>query len=268
MPLRRVPFLTAVVAAIYVSRRRRERQVAERIAAAALEALLNAVDANDRQTGAHVRRVAAYALVLARAAGLDQHQRRAVERAALFHDIGKIHAALFDLVHDEDRLSPRERRLVATHPERGAAVLRPLAAFYPDLGDAVLAHHERWDGSGYPFGLRGEEIPIAARVVAIADTFDAITHRRRYRRERSLAVARRIIAHGRGTQFDPAFVDLFLAQGTFAHLRRAFQEMHAPRIRRRSRPVSARDVPDITFRWRSESLEPLPLDRERRTPLG
>src|SRR5919202_4970745 len=105
------------------ARRQRERRIAERVAAATLEALLNAIDANDPQTGAHVRRVAFYALVLARAAKLSERELHSVERVALFHDIGKIHAALFDVVHDGDRLSPEERELVATHPQGGANVL-------------------------------------------------------------------------------------------------------------------------------------------------
>src|SRR6185503_7244028 len=95
---------------------RRRRESAERFAAAAMEALLNAIDANDPETGAHVRRVARYALTLADAAGLDEHQCRNVERVALFHDIGKIHEALFDIVHEESGLGDSARRKVAQHP--------------------------------------------------------------------------------------------------------------------------------------------------------
>ena len=258
------------------ARRERERRVAERVAAAALEALLNAIDANDPQTGAHVRRVASYALVLARAARLSERELHSVERVALFHDIGKIHAALFDIVHDQDQLSPEECELVATHPQGGANVLSPLEFFYPDLPEGVLSHHERWDGTGYPRRLRGEAIPLQARIVAIADTFDVVTHGRRYRRERSLAEAQRTIAQGRGTQFDPMLVDLFLSPAVFAEVREA---EHAARTRprkrgstrdsRRHQPLG-RDVPDITFRWRSESLAPPPphprLQTRRESP--
>ena len=105
-----------------VARERRSRQAIERFAAAALETLLNAIEANDAQTGQHVRRVAACALVLAEAAGLDERRQRSVERIALFHDIGKIHEALFDIVHDDTRLTPAERREIHTHPARGADV--------------------------------------------------------------------------------------------------------------------------------------------------
>jgi HD-GYP domain-containing protein (c-di-GMP phosphodiesterase class II) len=199
-----------------------------------------------------------------------------VERVALFHDIGKIHAALFDIVHDKDRLSPEERALVAMHPQAGADVLSPLAFFYPELPEGVLSHHERWDGTGYPRRLRGETIPLQARIVAIADTFDAITHGRRYRQERSLAEARHIIAQGRGTQFDPALVDLLLSPPVFAAVREAERAVHTPKLKRGSTRGSrreqrlGRDVPDITFRWRSESLAPPPphprLQTRRESP--
>src|SRR5215204_7795554 len=107
-------------------REHRARALAERMAAATLETLLNAVDANDPETGAHVRRVAAYALILGEAADLSEHECKSIERVALFHDIGKIHEALFDIVHDEQTLTPADRRAIATHPAVGAAVLEPL----------------------------------------------------------------------------------------------------------------------------------------------
>src|SRR3954464_5834900 len=126
-----------ILTGILLIRERRRREAAERFAAASLEALLNAIDANDKDTGAHVRRVAAYALVLADAAQLDEHERKSVERVALFHDIGKIHEALFDIIHDARALTPAERKAIATHPQRGADVLAPLTGFYPDLPDGV-----------------------------------------------------------------------------------------------------------------------------------
>ncbi len=267
------PLLIGTIGALALlqARRRRERRLTERIAAAALEALLNAIDANDRQTGAHVRRVARYSLVLARAAGLDTHARRALERIALFHDIGKIHAALFDIVHGRDRLSPRERALVASHPQRGADVLRPLATFYPDLAAGVLAHHERWDGRGYPRGLRGLQIPLTSRIVAIADTFDVITHGRHYEQQQSVDDARRAITRGRGTQFDPRLVDLALSPDVYRALLAARCLSYSPRIvrgERRHRVAEEEPAPDITFRWRSESLARLPRGRSPRARRG
>ena len=232
----------------------RTRQQAERLAAALLETLLNAIDANDHQTGAHVRRVARYALILADAADLNEAAQRSVERVALFHDIGKIHEALFDIIHDGNRLTPEECKAISTHPARGAEVLEPLAAFYPDLAEGVLAHHERWDGNGYPRGLRGTEIPLAARIVAIADTYDAVTHSRRYRSGKDVQVGASVIAEGAGTQFDPELADLFLCPPVFRCVKDAMREStrsskRVPGDRRRgSQPAAA---PDIPFRWRA-----------------
>src|SRR5512133_2342921 len=202
-----VPLVVSLIAGgALLVRERKARRTIERVAAAALETVLNAIEANDPQTGMHVRRVAAYALIIADAAGLDERRQRSIERVALFHDIGKIHEALFDIVHDDAKLTPAERREIATHPRRGAQVLAPFDAFYPELSIGVLSHHERWDGTGYPRGLRGTRIPLEARIVTIADTFDAITHNRRYRRGTGVAAALNVIAAGRGTQFDPNLV--------------------------------------------------------------
>ncbi|MDQ6689833.1 MAG: HD domain-containing protein [Gemmatimonadota bacterium] len=230
------------------------RTKAERLSAATLEALLNAIDANDVTTGAHVRRVAAYALVLGEAAGLDERTLRSVERSALFHDIGKLHEALTDIFHDPSKLTPEERRAVMTHPQRGAEVLAPLAGFFPDLPKAVAAHHERWDGTGYPRRLKGRRIPLPARVVAIADSFDAITHRRRYSHARSFTEATRAISDGRGTQFDPDLVDVFLSPTVLSKIEKAMREAHTPQKSRGSRRHGRADrAPDITFRWRPRS---------------
>jgi putative nucleotidyltransferase with HDIG domain len=249
-------FLAAVGAATgaLVMRERQRAAAAERLAAATLETLLNAIDANDPETGAHVRRVAAYAITLARAAGLGDDDRRTVERVALFHDIGKIDAALFDIIHDQDTLSEDERAAVRTHPKRGADVLEPLCAFYPELSDGVIAHHERWDGSGYPRRLRGEGIPLTARVVAIADTFDAVTASRRYRAGQGVERGVRVIREGRGTEFDPALVDLFLSAPVMESVARLEREARTARPRRaeRRKRRPERDVPSVRFRWRDD----------------
>jgi HD-GYP domain-containing protein (c-di-GMP phosphodiesterase class II) len=240
--------------AIALYRRHGTLEKFERLGAAALETLLNAIDANDPVTGAHVRRVARYALVLVDAMGGDEHESRIVERVALFHDIGKIHEALFDVIHDHSKLDRRERREIRTHPDRGAKVLEPLSAFYPDLPRGVVAHHERWDGSGYPRGLRKSAIPLSSRIVAIADTFDAITHSRRYHAGRSVTVALGVISDGRGTLFDPDLVDLFLAPPVIAsvraEMRAASRLERAPERRKRTQRGERVDAPDVSFRWR------------------
>lgn len=234
-----------------VYRERRSRRAVERFAAAALETLLNAIEANDEETGMHVRRVAAGALIIAEAAGLDERRKRAVERVALFHDIGKIHEALFDIVHEPTRLTKAERRAIATHPARGAEVLEPLAAFYPELPRGVLAHHERWDGTGYPKRLRGTRIPLEARIVTIADTFDAVTHNRRYRDASGVERGIEVLASGRGTQFDPDLVDLALFPPVTEQLAEICIGRNTQRGGRRAR--HREEVPDVSFRWRSES---------------
>jgi HD-GYP domain-containing protein (c-di-GMP phosphodiesterase class II) len=202
--------------------------------------------------------------MLGKAAGLDERTLRSVERVALFHDIGKLHGALSDIFHEQSKLTPEERRAVMTHPQRGAEVLAPLSAFYPDLGKGVAAHHERWDGSGYPRGLKGKRIPLVARVVAIADSFDAITYRRRYSHARSFAEATRAITAGRETQFDPELVDLFLTRPVQGRFGKALRDANMPRKKRSAnrRRGEIQSAPDITFRWRPRSLEPQSQDRQ------
>jgi putative nucleotidyltransferase with HDIG domain len=256
MPLSRAALAsasaTAAAAAAVLIRREQTRRATERFAAAALETVLNAIDANDPETGAHVRRVAAYALILGEAAELSDHERKSIERVALFHDIGKIHQALFDIVHDDETLTPADRRAIAKHPEVGAKVLEPLNGFYPDLAEGVLSHHERWDGKGYPRGLKGRRIPLSARVVAVVDTFDALTHGRRYRDAKPNDFACRVLLEGRGTQFDPEFVDLFLFPPVFAKVTGAEREVSEWKLPVQKRRAGRDDenVPDITFRWR------------------
>lgn len=242
----------------------RKRSLAERLSAATMETLLNAISANDAETGAHVRRVATYALILGDAAGLDARTLHGIERVALFHDIGKLHGAVADIFHDSAKLTPEERRAVQTHPQRGAEVLEPLSAFYPELGKGVIAHHERWDGTGYPRGLKGKRIPIHARVVSIADSFDAITHRRRYSHARSFAEGMRAIAEGRGTQFDPELVDLFLAEPVKTKIEKATRYANSPRNKApaKRRHGENRTAPDITFRWRQRSRGSNARDRQ------
>jgi HD-GYP domain-containing protein (c-di-GMP phosphodiesterase class II) len=268
-----ISLVAGIASGALIVRERGTRQAMERLAAATLETLLNAIDANDAETGAHVRRTAAYALVLAEEAELSEHARRVVERVALFHDIGKIHAALFDIIHENTSLTPAERRAIDTHPARGANVLAPLAAFYPDLTDGVLAHHERWDGTGYPNRLKGTRIPLAARIVAITDTFDVVTHGRRYQRPMSLTRGGEIIARGRGTQFDPDLVDLFLFPPVFDRIRRASRVLRKPHVpkggeerRDETQEPESPEAPDVPFRWRtkSEPIEGEPEPNEMR----
>jgi HD-GYP domain-containing protein (c-di-GMP phosphodiesterase class II) len=265
-----VPLMLGVASGALVVHTRQGRRNAERLAAALLETLLNAIDANDPDTGAHVRRVARYAMILADAADLGEHEQRAVERVALFHDIGKIHQALFDIIHEERKLTAEERRAIDTHPRRGADVLAPLAPFYPELGDGVLSHHERWDGTGYPRRLRGEEIPFSARIVAIADSFDAVTHSRRYRSGMSVDRGADVVRDGRGTQFDPDLADLFVCPPVLERVVAVMEDLAAPPAPRRApkdRRHGRRELaPDVSFRWRTPARAQLPPETESQTP--
>ena len=263
--IRYLGLVAGAAAGAVLIRERQRRLAAERLAAAVLETLLRAIDANDGETGAHVRRVARYALILADAADLDEHAIRNVERIALFHDVGKIDEALFDIIHDDSKLTPAEREAVRTHPDRGANVLAPLAAFYPDLSSGILAHHERWDGTGYPRGLCGRAIPFSARIVAIADAFDAITYGRRYHSAQGADDAADKLMQGRGTQFDPDLIDLFLSPPVFGQVMAVRREDHGPRPRRAPRAATQpeRSVPKLKFRWRTTTPSPRALDPGR-----
>jgi HD-GYP domain-containing protein (c-di-GMP phosphodiesterase class II) len=255
-------FLGAAIGALYLKERRARARI-ERLGAATLETLLDAIDANNPETGAHVRRVAEYALILAEAADVDERVRRSVERVALFHDIGKIDGALTDIINEPKKLSPAERRAVMTHPRRGADVLQPLTAFYPDLAEGVLSHHERWDGKGYPRHLKGARIPLVARIVSIADTFDVVTHSRSYSPARSLKTAECVISEGRGTQFDPDLVDLFLSPPVMECVAKSLYKIKGPKRSTKTRrpEKGSQGVPDITFRWRTPAAEQQPADR-------
>ena len=251
----------ALAAALVRERRHRER--AERFASAALESLLRAIDANDPQTGAHVRRVAEYALIIGDAVGVPDDECRTIELASLFHDVGKIHEAMFDIVHEPRKLTPAEWRAVRTHPARGADVLAPIAAFHPQLAEIVLAHHERWDGSGYPRGLTASGIPLAARIVMIADTFDAVTQRRRYRDGRSTREAAEIIVAAAGTQFDPDLAHLMMQPPVLERIMRAHRKhaLRGDRIPNRKAQMAKKRMPDVEIRWRTRSASPLKVGR-------
>ncbi len=174
---------------------------------ATVRALANAVEARDAYTGKHAERVAAYGVELARAVGMKLTDSPEIEFGFLLHDVGKV-AVPDAILFKADRLTEDEFRLIAKHPVIGSEILRDVDF----LGEAKLVvrhHHERWDGTGYPDGLAGEDIPLPARVFSVADALDALTTDRPYRPASSWEAARVEIRAGSGTQFDPAVIEAY-----------------------------------------------------------
>jgi HD-GYP domain-containing protein (c-di-GMP phosphodiesterase class II) len=171
---------------------------------ATVRALSNAVEARDAYTGKHAERVAAYGMELARCCGLAVEDSPQIEFGFLLHDVGKV-AVPDAILFKSSSLTEEEYSLVRRHPLIGSEILRDIDF----LGEGKLVvrhHHERWDGQGYPDGLEGDAIPLAARVFAVADALDALTTDRPYRPASSFAVARQEVLRGAGSQFDPVVV--------------------------------------------------------------
>jgi putative two-component system response regulator len=173
-----------------------------------LEALGSALDTRDIGTHEHSRRVVGYSLTLARAHGLPESQLRDIEHGVLLHDIGKI-GIPDGILLKPGPLGPEEWKIMRTHPDLGRRLVEPIP-FLRGAVPIVYHHHERWDGTGYPTGLRGESIPLSARIFMVADAFDAMTFDRPYSVAISLEAARQEIRRCSGTHFDPAVVETFL----------------------------------------------------------
>jgi len=167
------------------------------------------VDQRDPYTAGHSRRVAQYAIQVARHLGETSANVELVRTGALLHDLGKIGIPDAILLKP-DRLDKAERMLINGHPALARKILEPVEAM-ASIVPCVLHHHERWDGTGYPDGLAGEAIPRLARIIAVADTFDAITTNRPYRKAMPIQEARRRLMEGRGTQWDATCVDAIVA---------------------------------------------------------
>ena len=173
---------------------------------ATVRALTNAVEARDAYTGKHAERVAAYGLELTTRIDPDLAAEPEIEFGFLLHDIGKV-AIPDGILHKPEPLSDPERSLMRRHPVIGWEILRGIP-FLEEASQIIHHHHERWDGQGYPDGLEGEGIPLAARIFAVADSLDAITTDRPYRPAAPLGQAREAIARAAGTQFDPRVVEV------------------------------------------------------------
>ncbi|MFZ2023306.1 MAG: HD domain-containing phosphohydrolase [Terracidiphilus sp.] len=173
-----------------------------------LEALGDALDLKDSETEGHSKRVTAYAIALARAMGIPPDEIKIIARGAFLHDIGKM-AIPDEILRKPGKLTPEEQTIMREHCARGYHMLRKIP-FLSGAAEIVYCHQEHYDGNGYPNGLRGREIPVGARIFAVADTLDAITSDRPYRKARGFDTAREEILRCSGTQFDPAVVETFL----------------------------------------------------------
>jgi ribonuclease P protein subunit RPR2 len=189
---------------------RRQRRLLQDAYRQTAMALADAVDVRDRATGLHAQRVRRYALGLAAAVDASLLEDPSLEYGFLLHDVGKI-AISDQILLKPGPLSADERELVRAHPTVGAQILRNVAMLHGSGLDVVRSHHERWDGAGYPDGLAGEQIPLAARVFAVVDTLDAMTSDRPYRDALDWSDAVDEILAQSGRQFDPRIVELFTA---------------------------------------------------------
>ena len=171
-------------------------------------ALSEAVDAKDRYTSGHSKRVAEYSKVIAKRMGKSVTEQEMIYRAGLLHDVGKIRIPV-DIINKPGKLTDEEYDLIKIHPVTGYHILKDISEHY-DIAIAAKYHHERYDGKGYPNGLLGENIPEMARILAIADSYDAMTSNRSYRKGLPQSVVRSEIEKGKGTQFDSDIADIML----------------------------------------------------------
>ncbi|PLY02361.1 MAG: hypothetical protein C0624_08790 [Desulfuromonas sp.] len=173
-----------------------------------VQALVSAIEANDSYTRGHSERVTRYAMAIAEEMSLSAGALRELEQAAILHDIGKIGIDI-NLLHKKDKLDKEDVYTLQKHPEIGQRILEPIH-FLCSISDIVAQHHERFDGAGYPGGLEGNQILLEARILAVADTFDAMTSNRPYRTARLREEAITEIRRMSGSQFDPSVVSAFL----------------------------------------------------------
>ena len=186
----------------------RDMEKREKLYKALFLSLTRSVDAKSRWTAGHSDRVAELAEGLAQAARLDPEISDRIRMGAMLHDIGKI--AIPEAILDKKgKLSNEEFDLIKSHPSRGFEILKDVPDFQT-VRDIVLYHHERWDGTGYPEGLAGEQIPLAARVITIADVFDAVTEDRPYRKGFTIEETREFMTSQKGKIFDPSLLELFM----------------------------------------------------------
>ena len=226
-----IPGLAVLVLPLFFVRHMYQMNIrAERANRELLELMVKAIEARDPYTSGHSIRVSEYARSMARELGLPPKHVDDIATAALLHDVGKIHEDFAPLLRKAGRLTPEERMLMQAHPVRSADLAGTIAEFRGRVQTDIRNHHENYDGTGYPDGLAGQGIPIGARIIMIADTIDAMTTDRPYRKALTLQRAFEELTRHSGRQFDPKLVELVAK---------------SPGIRRLLGPQLVADAPQI-----------------------
>jgi len=207
-----------------------------------LQVMVKAIEARDPYTSGHSLRVSAMSRAVAVELGLPARAIEEVETAALLHDVGKIHEEFAPLLRKEGRLTDEETALMQTHSEKSADLVGIISKFHGFIQESVRHHHERWDGQGYPYGLSKKNIPLGARIILIADTIDAMTTDRPYRKRLPLEVVIAELQKCKGTQFDPDLIEVVVASVAVRRLisgaaAAGLAENDAPRSKRVSWPT-------------------------------
>ena len=185
-----------------------EQEYTQKLFTETAVALVDAIDAKDAYTHGHSARVAEYARKIAADSGKSEEECEEIYYAALLHDVGKI-GIPDSIINKEGKLTEEEYGVIKSHPIIGSQILSEISDF-PYLSIAARNHHERYDGSGYPDGLKEEEIPELARIISVADAYDAMTSNRSYRRQLPQGKVREEIIRCTGTQFDPRFAQIMV----------------------------------------------------------
>ncbi|MFL5613530.1 MAG: HD domain-containing phosphohydrolase [Gemmatimonadaceae bacterium] len=192
-----------------------------------LQLMIKSIEARDLYTSGHSRRVQRYSTLIARGLGLSARDIELVSKAALLHDVGKIYEKYAPILRKADKLTPEEWSTMQEHPIDGASLVATMSGL-KEIIPAIRHHHENWDGTGYPDGMAGDNIPLAARIITFADTIDAMTSERPYRRPLTEQQVRAEIIRCRGRQFDPAIADRLLASAFWPTLFQPTKRIASP----------------------------------------
>jgi putative nucleotidyltransferase with HDIG domain len=218
-----------------------------------LELMVKSLEARDPYTSGHSRRVQQYSTTIARALGLNDKQVAEVGRAALLHDVGKIHEKYAAVLAKQDKLTIEEWAIIQDHPDDGANLVATMTRLR-DIVPAIRHHHENWDGTGYPGQMAGEVIPLASRIIRLADTIDAMTTERPYRGPLTELEVRNEIVRCRGSQFDPDITDRLLSSPLWRSLFSSQSTPSTTASRQKLAVVGSRAKPPSKDRSKATSI--------------